>query len=76
MVTEKSGASLESRLSALDFFGEHSLLGNPGKRTAKRKATVVVNSDKVQFLMLSCNHFDMLVQEGVLGSGMGATTVA
>ena len=61
-------------LKELDFFGESALLGSvvPTKGNGQpnikptRNATVVVESDALQVLKLSCHDFQLLVEEGVL----------
>ena len=56
-------------LKDLDFFGESALLGaHKDKGQPKRNATVAVESDYVQLLMLSRANFELLVEEGVLST--------
>ena len=56
-------------LKDLDFFGESALLGaHNDEGQPKRNATVAVESDYVQLLMLSRANFELLVEEEVLST--------
>ena len=56
-------------LKDLDFFGESALLGvHEDGRQPKRNASVAVESEYVQLLMLSRANFELLLEEGVLSN--------
>jgi len=56
-------------LKDLDFFGESALLGaHEDGGQPKRNASVAVESEYVQLLMLSRANFELLLQEGVLSN--------
>ena len=60
-------------LKELDYFGESALCG--GEQDAIRNATVTVESQFVQVLMLSRTHFDTLIEQGVVTNKMVSAVV-
>jgi len=60
-------------LKELDYFGESALCG--GEKDAIRNATVTVESQFVQVLMLSRKHFDALIEQGVVTNEMVSTVL-
>jgi hypothetical protein len=68
-ITRRVGA-----LKDLDHFGESALLG--GFEDLKRNATITVESDHVQLLVLSRLHYEELVEEGVITKDVTSTLEA
>jgi CRP-like cAMP-binding protein len=68
-ITRRVGA-----LKDLDHFGESALLG--GFEDLKRNATITVESDYVQLLVLSRLHYEELVEEGVITKDVTSTLEA
>jgi hypothetical protein len=60
-------------LKELDYFGESALCG--GEKDAIRNATVTVQSQFVQVLMLSRKSFDALIEQGVVTNEMVSTVL-